>query len=423
MSKLGLVYFEFESEWISCQSIQKNLISTYEILDNSISKFALNNDDFESHTKIAESIIQNNLSHLAFIDHRLFPFFIINYLASKKYYPIITIHIYGDFFLNLERWKRLENTLKNFKINFICASTAQTKLVSSLLIDSSNVQTLPFPVSPTFKFDKDKRKLLEKKYSTSDKLIILYTGRISFQKNVLSLILAFSKQIAAIMPNAELYISGEFDDIALPYFGLGRSPFSMQQSFYQLIDSLDPDIKSRIKYLGNLGHEELTEYYMLADAYISLSTHNDEDYGMSPAEALVSGLPLILSNWGGFASFKEYFNDSVQLINVEKEELHYNCNKNLNIVSSKAIKTLLQKSDRNRDFFSDQAILLLSPAAISDKLKNIIFSSSQFKGFNNLFKLAAEISDSSDLFGNKRYSEEDYKKIYNCYINPYGGKN
>jgi glycosyltransferase involved in cell wall biosynthesis len=36
---------------------------------------------------------------------------------------------------------------------------------------------------------------------------------------------------------------------------------------------------------------------------VNLSVHNDEDYGMSVAEAQCSGLPAILTDWGGLASF------------------------------------------------------------------------------------------------------------------------
>ncbi|MGZ3807168.1 MAG: glycosyltransferase, partial [Bacteriovorax sp.] len=40
-----------------------------------------------------------------------------------------------------------------------------------------------------------------------------------------------------------------------------------------------------------------------SDMFISLSLYHDEDYGMSPAEAMACGLPTLLTDWGGYSSF------------------------------------------------------------------------------------------------------------------------
>src|SRR5690606_17477950 len=54
---------------------------------------------------------------------------------------------------------------------------------------------------------------------------------------------------------------------------------------------------------GSLPNKELKGVYQGADYLVNLSVHNDEDYGMSVAEAQCSGLPGIITDWGGLAGF------------------------------------------------------------------------------------------------------------------------
>lgn len=56
--------------------------------------------------------------------------------------------------------------------------------------------------------------------------------------------------------------------------------------------------------MGSVPNQELKSVYQGADYLVNLSVHNDEDFGMSVAEAQCSGLPSILTAWGGLASFK-----------------------------------------------------------------------------------------------------------------------
>jgi glycosyltransferase involved in cell wall biosynthesis len=60
----------------------------------------------------------------------------------------------------------------------------------------------------------------------------------------------------------------------------------------------------RTLYLGTKTAEELNRLYNAGDVFLSLSVHHDEDFGMSPAEALLAGSPAILSRWGGYAAFE-----------------------------------------------------------------------------------------------------------------------
>jgi glycosyltransferase involved in cell wall biosynthesis len=55
--------------------------------------------------------------------------------------------------------------------------------------------------------------------------------------------------------------------------------------------------------MGSVPNADLLKVYQGADVFMNLSVHNDEDYGMSVAEAQFVGLPVGLTDWGGLASF------------------------------------------------------------------------------------------------------------------------
>lgn len=424
MNKIGLIYLNKNSDWVSCQSIQRNLAEAYELSQLNIVHLRLNSDSYSDQIEISQKIIKEKYDQLIFIDHRFFPFFILSYLDHSDCYPRLTFHLYGDFFLNLSKWGLCEDKLKKFHLKLVCASTAQVALVQSFIHNPDIVFACPFPVSNDFKFNSinESQAIEQLMLKDKDKLIILYTGRISYQKNVLPLILAFANHIAPLISNAELHIAGEFDDIALPYFGIGRSPLSMQYTFFNLIETLPESIKKRVNFLGNLDQIKLKDQYLISDVFVSLSTHNDEDFGMSPAEALLSGLPLVLSNWGGFASFKKIAPKAVSLVNVNKDKHHYTCNSNLGKLSSSIIKALM--NNKNKDVISKQAQSAFSIESIANKVKAINdFPFSTFNGFNDVFKKSEEVSRSDLMFGDTRFNQEDYVRIYECYINPFRGHN
>jgi hypothetical protein len=57
--------------------------------------------------------------------------------------------------------------------------------------------------------------------------------------------------------------------------------------------------------VGNQSSANLLALYNASDIGISLSLHHDEDFGMAPIEGLFTGSRMILSDWGGYASFKD----------------------------------------------------------------------------------------------------------------------
>ena len=127
--------------------------------------------------------------------------------------------------------------------------------------------------------------------------------------------------------NAKLYLAGSFDDLGEPFLSKNYRTGEFFYCYNNLLRSIPNEFKKKIIYLGFLSQEELRCVYNSCDYYMNLSVHNDEDYGMSPAEALCCGLPCILTDWGGYTSFfRSGHEDFCRLIPVKinHEKKSYN---------------------------------------------------------------------------------------------------
>ncbi|MDD4029005.1 MAG: glycosyltransferase [Caldisericia bacterium] len=110
----------------------------------------------------------------------------------------------------------------------------------------------------------------------SEKFIMLYTGRISQDKNIEFLLLVF-QQARKTNPHLELWMVGD---------GPLMKPLDK-------IYGSDP----AIKWYGRLERSELVALYQQADLFVFPS--NTDTFGMSVLEAQLCGLPAIVSAKGG----------------------------------------------------------------------------------------------------------------------------
>jgi len=224
----------------------------------------------------------------------------------KQNLPPIVIHVFGDFTLQGGEWRALERFINDGKIKFVCASDRQVKMISQFIDKPEQyVDKCPFPTDEkAFTYDPTLRLKGRKLLGVKDEFTFLYTGRLSTQKNILLMIREFARFAYTSKKKVKLFIAGEFDDIAAPFFNLNAVNGYYQSCFMHELSSLPPNIRSKIVYLGIKEQNELSMYYNACDAFLSLSLHHDEDYGMSVAEALFTGSPCLLTDWAGFNSFK-----------------------------------------------------------------------------------------------------------------------
>jgi hypothetical protein len=256
--------------------------------------------------KSANMILDFNPTHIIFTDHKPHPLPLLNLIlkspGNNTKFKII-FHVFGDFCLNLGAWKKVENLISNRNILFYAASKRQLKAIS-MLVNSANVRLCPFPLeTKEFGFSEEVRRQARKKFKWGNEKVFLYTGRLSRQKQTLEMMVQFADWIKKKKCSARLVFVGEFDELGEPYSNRGEwigEYFHETMNYY---NSLPKEVRNKIEFHGFKSNKELKAYYSASDAFVSLSVHNDEDFGMSCAEALASGLPLIITDWAGYASF------------------------------------------------------------------------------------------------------------------------
>lgn len=429
--KTAVVLSFKKSDWVSCQKITQNLKAAY---DSAFSNDQIRYFNFEKGMNpydeygLVRSMFDFNAERVVFLDHRPHPGKLIHlidrfYDDDDKIRPELNIHVYGDFTLHLDAWWNLNNVLKKFRVKFICASDAQCELVGKFVNNPDKYITkCPFPVDRNeYYFDQKIRIEGRKKYGLEkDEKVFLYTGRLSYQKKILELVSNFAAVIGKMNGNAKLLLAGEFDDLGVPFLKKKIDFNGYFQYYDRIISDLDKNIRDRICYLGNLNSKELLEMYNLSDCFVSLSVHNDEDFGMSPAEALCSGLPAILTNWGGYSSFK-LNNDYCKLIktSVEKDKIDFD--------RKEFQKVLLQEylggiDNSKRSIMSSTYLSEFSVEACVEKLKSISVSEIVlFDGFANSVKNAAMIimTDEAVFFEEHnvdKYYNDFYREMYESYF-------
>lgn len=337
MQKIALVHRHSPSSWVSCRSITSNLVAAYRLAfaNAEVREFSLHCDMSRQEVFAqATRIFKFTPDCISFIDHAPHPGDMLRALLSHypaptdhapQLCPQLHFHVFGDFSLNAASWLDLKNLLRKQRVRFICASERQARLLRSFLVDDAGNLTpwLPFPVDEErFRFSAGDIRLARDKFGLGkDEWAFVYTGRLSMQKNVTLLLSVFASFLEKIDAKAHLFIAGPPDDLGVPYLGFHPLAgwFSSQLS-ERLRAQLTPAQRSQVHYLGELDGEEQRLLHHASDCYVSLSTHNDEDFGMAPAEAALCGSPLLLTDWGGFSSFRHLGANHCRFIPVKIRE-------------------------------------------------------------------------------------------------------
>ena len=310
--KVALVYSFTKSSWFSCRVITKNIRETYFQLygKENITEISYSHKGHVEDSDI-NKIIDNKIEKIIFIDHKPTPYFFLRKLSKLDKETIgkieYCIHVFGDFPLYLLEWERAFDILKGKKTRFICASERQMLFVQNFLKQNEIVKFNPFPVDINrFQYNEESNSEIRNKLDINNSTnVLLYTGRFSYLKRTTDLIEIFLElqSTSKIENDSKLVLAGKFDEIGFPY----RMQFHALGEYFRSVERVlakYPEFRDNIIFTGEIDNEELPKYYNMADAFISLSTYHDEDYGMSIAEAGCCGLPLILTDWAGYYSFQ-----------------------------------------------------------------------------------------------------------------------
>jgi hypothetical protein len=397
MKRLLIIKCSRESSWGSCQVISPNLHQAYWMLEApevTIQSFDIAvrfmNDDVINKTNyitdLANTIRSFKPTEIIFIDHLPKASEVLLFLSVLMPFsdlPPFVFHIYGDFTFFASNWMKLGEKLKGHPVKFVVASDAQKKLLESFSIDAACIETFLFPVNGA-DYYYDHRERIEEREALGIKdheHIVLYSGRISLQKNVDVLISEYVEIFKSSIFPTKLWIVGAFDDIGAQFQGVMNYDGFMYSKISQLVDSLPREIAESIKFWGHQPKEKLRKLKNAADVFMSFSLYHDEDFGMSPAEALACGLPTLLTNWGGYSSFKSkrWF---CFLLPVDITNYGHSLNTS-KIHSFFEIYKLAYINHNDRTKWSKEFLEVYSIEAASKKL-NIILDNkfNTFSGFN-----------------------------------------
>lgn len=129
---------------------------------------------------------------------------------------------------------------------------------------------------------------------TVDDFVIVYAGRITIEKNVHALLEAVSYLPASGVP-VKLILAGQIYNVALQELNLHEPDLAAR--LQQLTQ--DCHLAERIALLPWLNSTDLNKLYNVADVFVNLTLHHDEQFGFSQVEAMSAGLPVIGTAWGG----------------------------------------------------------------------------------------------------------------------------
>ena len=427
MKKIALILQKSSSSWVSCKSITSNLEKAYQLAfpHSEVKSFFLNeNSSSLDLIQLAQSLQTFQPEILSFIDHKPHPGSFLTALHEfcPDWHPELYFHVFGDFTLHAGQWLQTENILRNYPVHFFCASDKQALLLKGLLPHESEhlVSTLPFPVD-TKEFYVENSEAQKNSISVDNmNTKFLYTGRISLQKNILLLIKCFGKYLNSINPHAELWLAGPIDDLGYPY--TGRVPpvgFQSSMLMRAIEKHLTPEDRKRIIYHGNLNGTQLRSLYNRADLYISMSTHNDEDFGMAPAEAAFCGLPLILSDWAGFSSFQSALGEK----NCETVPVQLTSQGPLpeeKVCLQRMLANSFQRSTDRKTQTADLIKNYCSIEAVAQSLQQQV-KTLNLKTFRSFHHHLAQLNEAqrlhpeSPFLSGVGYSQL-YRKIYDCYF-------
>lgn len=433
MRPIVIVEPTLPSTWGSCQTIIPNLVEMYR-------HFATENLEVVEYSRestslqvlaTAHKIRALDPSHLVFVDHQKHPTELLAalyFVYARKAWPKIIIHVYGDFTLFTAQWAMCEGLLRDRVIHFVCASPRQEKMIAAFIQGGRKYTSVcPFPVlEADFKFAKGLRESERRRRGLSHgEFVMIYTGRLSLQKNILKMVIETARAAEKLGLNWRFLLAGSFDDIGSPFFGVRLAPGGYYQGFLKLLRTLAPEVRKRIEFLGALDKRELKALYHAGDLFVSFSTHHDEDYGMSPVEALACGVPALISDWGGFGGFAIDL-ESVTLMPVSlggsgPQLDTARLTESLQSIQQRACSS--HGDDRARR--SAQFLKEFGLASAAEKIEAVVPRLElKFKGFTPLLrrhsKLIRQWPHSGRIYKIGKRLDLNYKTIYRNYLNETG---
>lgn len=387
----------------SVNAINNNLIKSYKMvkdcevfsLPDTKSKLPFEENYNEFFRQILKSPPRTIvITHPAVYRSQFFHFLLQILKESNTQY---VFHLYGDFIRQIKRWKGLEDSLLNKEVSWVAPSTAYKKVVENLLNGKVSVVPFSFDKKTFFYSEVLREKKRMQLDILKDEKLFIYSGRLANQKNIGSLISYFN-HINESFTNLKLIIVGNEDDFEGATIGTSEL---LGSQFAKVISS---NSLSNVKFMESVSAEELNSLYNAADAFISLSLFHDEDFGCAPLEAMATGLPLILTSWGGFKDFSQVVNFKIHFLTVDVLSKGYEIK-----FSGEMPESFYEI---NRSHLQENVRYYYSLESVAEKLKEVFLASGKFKGFKEIFNQLAVSGPQRFFHADSSLSLENYRAVY-----------
>src|SRR5262249_33854666 len=162
----------------------------------------------------------------------------------------------------------------------------------------AQIRNLPFAFdeSAFYPADEDERQAIKAKmgFKKADK-ILLYSGRVTIEKNLHTVLKLFSA-LKNLIPDLHLVVAGQFRDN--PFHEFGVYSVNIAGTFAQLVHELrlKPNC---VHFVGSKSAAQLRDIYVVADVLVNMTLHHDENFGFAQVEATACGTPVVGTSWGG----------------------------------------------------------------------------------------------------------------------------
>lgn len=417
--KCGIIFNKTGDLWPSL----KNHQSPEELDSELFSYFPFtapygNQTTYYSFYKLAQSILKEKPSHLFFNSERPHPSVILSFLAmlDPHYLPEVGIRVFGNFQESLGEWFRNEKWVNRLKISFYSPSQAQSRLVSHFLNSTDIITTLPHPVK-LMKRDFTLRQETRAKFNINNEVIFLYSGRLSMQKNVhyiFSLIKELNDIHAPILKNGfKVYIAGSLDDKGSPALNITPLEGDYYQRLMSELQKLPNELQKNFHFLGNVSRSQLEKLYNASDFLVNFSLNHAEAYGAAIAEALSTGLPCLLSAWGGHGDFIKNFPTACLPLYPEMCSHGLRLKFDLNFLNK--IESYIHTSDQ-RENLSQVVLTHFQDKDLKHMIQTFLcFEGQHFQGFNHHLNDFLTARNSLNAFDSR---SPEYQKTFQRYITP-----